>query len=117
LVAAFSKEPKPPMNAPRTLALLSCFWLSSCFTLGLWGFQPDYDDVDPVTGQPAYAYDEDTEWSWGLLGLRLLLTPVTLALDCVTCPVQGALGLCGDDDDDDCNKHRKHDRHCKHGHR
>src|SRR5262245_30058078 len=92
---------EPPMNALRTLAPLSCFpcvLLTSCFTLGLWGFHPDDDDVDPVTGQATYVYDEHTKWTWGLFGLRVLLTPVTLALDCVTCPVQCALGLTGDDD-------------------
>ncbi len=79
--------------------------LCSCFTLGLWGFEQE-DDADPVTGEEAlFAYDEETRWSWELLGLRILLTPVTLCLDCVTAPVQCFLWG-GDDDDDHCRRHR-----------
>lgn len=80
--------------------------LCSCFTMGLWGFLPE-DDTDPITGdeETAFAYDEETEWSWELLGLRVLLTPVTLCLDCVTAPVQCFLWG-GDDDDDHCRRRR-----------
>ena len=51
----------------------------------------------PVLGA-GFVYDEDTEWSWSLFGLRLLGTPFTFALDVLTSPVQ-AFFL---DDDDDC---------------
>lgn len=94
-----------PLRLVRSLALSTL--LCSCFTLGLWGFQPE-DDTDPVTGDDdtAFAYDEETEWSWELLGLRILLTPATLCLDCLTCPVQCFLWANDDDDDDHCRRHR-----------
>ncbi|MHC4514532.1 MAG: hypothetical protein ACYTGO_07110 [Planctomycetota bacterium] len=40
------------------------FALSSCFTMVLWGFEPD-SIHDPETGKEktAFRYDEDTEWS------------------------------------------------------
>jgi hypothetical protein len=62
---------------------------SSCFTLGLWGFFPE-DEEDAATGEysTGFAYDPETEWSWELVGLRLLLTPFSLGLDVLTCPVQ-----------------------------
>ena len=69
--------------------------------MGLWGFELE-DEQDPFTGQceTTYAYDSRTEWSWGKLGLRVLLTPFTLALDCLTCPIQCIL-LCDNCDDDE----------------
>lgn len=75
--------------------------LGGCFTLALWGFLPE-DERDPFTGEEStsFAYDEDTEWSWGAFALRVLGTPFTLALDCVTCPVQAVWFGFGDDDED-----------------
>ncbi len=72
--------------------------LQSCFTAAVWGFYPE-DEYDPVSGttESSFTYDEGTEWSWSLLGLRILATPFSLGLDCLTLPVQ--LFLWGDDDD------------------
>ena len=80
-------------------AMLLPLLLSSCFTLTLWGFEPN-DERDPNTGseETFFTYDEETEWSWGLFGLRVLGTPFTLALDGLTCPVQAFLFF----DDEDC---------------
>lgn len=66
---------------------------SSCFTMGLWGFLPQ-EEFDPCTGQSetVYEYDDETRWSWELVGLRLLLTPLSLGLDLVTSPVQACMG-------------------------
>ena len=77
--------------------------LSSCFTMGLWGFTPE-TERDAFTGkeESTFAYDEETEWSWQLFCLRVLLTPVTVGLDCLTCPVQAVLFF-ADDDDDGCS--------------
>ena len=87
--------------AHRAAALLLPLLLSSCFTLTLWGFELE-SETDPFTGrtEEEFTYDKDTEWSWGLLGLRLLGTPFALALDCLTAPVQA--WVFWDDDDDDC---------------
>lgn len=84
----------------RGAALLLPIALGGCFTMGLWGFLPE-EDRDPFTGreETSFAYDEDTEWSWGKFALRVLGTPFALALDCVTAPVQAVLLGIGDDDD------------------
>jgi hypothetical protein len=83
--------------------LLLPFLLSSCFTLGLWGFYAETEQTWTGEEETAFAYDEETEWSWKLFFLRVLLTPVTVGLDCLTCPVQCVLFW---DDDDDACKHR-----------
>lgn len=91
-----------PLSTRRVASLLVVslpILCSSCFTLGLWGCFPE-DEADPVTGEysTAFAYDPETEWSWELVGMRLLLTPFTLGLDLVTCPVQCLMfgdGECG----------------------
>jgi len=76
--------------------------------MGLWGFELE-DEDDAFTGQSeaTFVYDPETKWSWGKLGLRVLLTPFTLALDCLTCPIQ-AIFVCDDSDDGDghCHCHR-----------
>ncbi|MGC6488283.1 MAG: hypothetical protein ACON4Z_11605 [Planctomycetota bacterium] len=71
------------------LALAACLTLPSCFTMTLWGFEPDAEQ-DRWTGETerTMTYDDETEWSWELLGVRLLGTPFALALDCLTAPVQ-----------------------------
>lgn len=86
--------------------------LSSCFTLGLWGFEPK-TERNVVTGktETSFAYDSDTEWSWSLFFQRLLWTPVTLAVDCLTAPVQAWLFDDDDDSDDDDGKHGQRCRH------
>jgi hypothetical protein len=63
--------------------------LPSCFTMTLWGFELD-SEQDRWTGESeqSMSYDPETEWSWKLLGVRLLGTPFALALDCLTAPVQ-----------------------------
>lgn len=87
------------MKALRHIAVLALpLLLCSCFTMMLWGFSPEAEH-DPLTGEEesSYVYDEETEWSWSLFGLRVLGTPFTLVLDCLTAPVQ--VFLWGDDDD------------------
>jgi hypothetical protein len=83
------------------LALASLLFLPSCFTLGLWGFDQTLER-DPSSGQleSTANYDETTEWSWELLGFRLLFTPVTLVLDCATAPIQAWWFGTGEDDDE-----------------
>ena len=78
--------------------MLLPFLLSSCFTMGLWGFNPS-SDVNRVTGEEefVYEYDDSTSWTWARFGLRLLGTPITLALDCLTAPIQ--VFFLGSDDD------------------
>ena len=92
-----------PLVKPTTLAaVLLLLVLPSCFTMSLWGF--DVEEVEnPDTGreETVMEYDPETEWSWGLFGLRVLATPFSLVLDCVTAPVQAIL-YWNDDEDDDC---------------
>ena len=93
----------PRRSSPLLLRLGACALpavLSGCFTMALWGAWPE-PEQDPITGksETTFEYDADTEWSWDLLAMRVLLTPFTLGLDCLTCPVQAALGLCDCDDD------------------
>ena len=87
----------------RAAALCLPLVLSSCFTMAVWGFHPD-TDTDPVSHDTdtSFAYDEETEWSWGLFFGRLGLTPFAVALDVLTCPVQAF--LFGWDDDEDAAK-------------
>ena len=68
--------------------------------MGLWGHSTE-SRRDPVTGatEADYVYNEDTEWSWSLVGLRVLLTPFTLVLDCLTMPAQEWLWGDGESDD------------------
>ena len=83
----------------RPLVLASLLCLPSCFTMALWGFDTHTEEnVRTGRDEAWHSYQEDTEWSWQLLGLRLLGTPFALALDCVTWPVQ--VFLWADEDDD-----------------
>jgi len=83
------------------LALPLCLTLSSCFTLGLWGF--DYN----TSGGKSWEFDE-TSWQgdnhipWYT---RLLLTPLTLAADVATICIQ--YWLFADDDDGDAGARRR----------
>ena len=85
-----------------TALLLS---LQSCFTLGLWGF--DYTGDADSDDESSFEFrDEpaDLPWTWKAVGLRVLLTPIALALDVVTSPVQCAIlgiGWLGSDDEAD----------------
>lgn len=71
--------------------------LSSCFTMGLWGFE--LDDETDAGGTSTFCYDEETEWSWRLFAGRLLLTPFAVGLDLLTSPLQMVSWA---DDDDEC---------------
>ena len=89
------------------LALSALLLLPSCFTFGLWGFELQ-SEREARTGRTEHAmrYDPDTEWSWELLGMRLLGTPFALALDCLTAPVQAYFLV--DEDEDDGRDHGYH---------
>jgi hypothetical protein len=104
-------SPVRQRQAAAAAALLLPLVLHGCFTMGLWGFFPE-EEPNPCTGEPerGFAYDEQTEWSWSKFGLRVLLTPLALALDCLTCPVQAVVFGCGDDDDEDDDGARAHRR-------
>jgi hypothetical protein len=73
--------------------------LTSCFTMMVWGFDTE-SECDAASGdsETTFAYDEETEWSWGLFFGRLGLTPFAIVLDVLTCPVQAV--LFGWDDDE-----------------
>jgi hypothetical protein len=88
----------------RPFAVLLPFVLTSCFTMGLWGFTADDDDAGSGGCDPSYSYDPATQWSWGLLCLRVLVTPLTLCLDCLTAPLQSCC--------DDPPHHKHHHCHC-----
>lgn len=94
-------------RAKLALATTLLLALQSCFTLGLWGFDytPDADGADRDDSSNFEFSDEpgDPPWTWKAVGLRVLLTPIALALDIVTSPVQCAvlgIGWLGSDDDD-----------------
>lgn len=83
----------------RIAALLLATTLSSCFTGAIWGFFPRQDDDDPDATAMALTYERGTKWSWELVLGRILATPFTLVLDCVTLPVQAVLFGWNDDDE------------------
>jgi hypothetical protein len=87
------------LRAAFLLAMLCS--LPSCFTMTVWGFELQGSN-DSITSESdsVMVYDPETEWSWELFGLRLLATPFTLGLDCVTAPLQLFLLQNNDDDDD-----------------
>jgi hypothetical protein len=87
----------------RCLALVLPFACASCFTMGLWGLEPE-DDVDPATGRvdTVFALDDEARWGWEEIGWRVALTPFSVALDVLTCPVQ--CWLWADDDDCSCDR-------------
>ena len=86
----------------RAAALCLPLVLASCFTMAVWGVYPEFDQASS-SEETTFAYDEETEWSWGLFFGRLALTPFAFALDVLTCPVQAFL-FGGDDDGEDCPK-------------
>jgi len=89
------------------LSLVGLLLLPSCFTMTLWGFDHEREQ-DRYTGETSssFSYDQETEWSWELLGMRLLGTPFALALDCLTAPVQAYFLV--DEDEDDGRDHGYH---------
>lgn len=98
-----TRERKIPLGLRRTLlwtgGVLSSTLLTSCFTLMLWGADLDLSEEDP-----ALFTFENADVGWGNVGYRVLWTPLVLALDCATMPVQFlGLGLwsCLNDDEDD----------------
>ncbi len=76
----------------------ACALLTSCLTLGAWGFDYRVDDGDdePSWCWSRQSYDAGKMAWWQ----RVLLTPLTLAVDCLTWPLQ--CWLFKDDEDDTC---------------
>ena len=81
--------------------------LQSCFTAALWGGEVRSMSrrEDPRTGESSTRVSlqvkdgaEDSDWSFGAVVGRVFLTPLTLVLDAVTCPVQLFWYENGDDD-------------------
>ena len=94
---------KRHLRATLLLALLTMLCsLSSCFTMAVWGFEPE-QSIDQISGkqETVMVYDSETEWSWELFGMRLLATPLTLVLDIATSPIQAFFPQNDDDDEDD----------------
>ena len=93
---------RPIRRRAIALALPLCLMLSSCFTLGLWGF--DYRASD---GGSSWEFDE-TSWEgqnhirWYT---RVILTPFTLAADVATICIQ--YWLFADDDDGGHRRRRR----------
>ena len=77
----------------RRIGLVVCLsgytLLTSCFTSGLWSDSFVSVSYDPDTGEPQVETD---------VVAKLCLTPLTLLLDVVTCPIQAALLGSGGDD-------------------
>ena len=90
--------------AKHAAALCLPLVLTSCFTMMVWGFFPERE-YDAASGDDhtSFAYDEETEWSWGMFFARLGLTPFAVVLDVLTCPVQ-AFVFGWDDEDEDVPK-------------
>ena len=61
------------------VARMPTLLLSSCFTMMVWGFEPD-EECDRW-GNLTMVYDPATEWTWDRVGCRVLLTPPAFALD------------------------------------
>ena len=83
---------RPRSRKAGRLAALACcaVVLQSCFTNALWGFEPD-----PRGGYAESTFELPTDELW--IGWKILLSPVTLLIDCVTWPFQET--LFGDDDE------------------
>ena len=82
-----------PRRALTKMLLLAVLFLpmQSCFTVHVWGGTLSKKGQDSI-----YSF-EDADITWDDVWLRVLLTPVSLGLDCVTMPVQ--LFFLGDTDD------------------
>ncbi|MBK8979663.1 MAG: hypothetical protein IPM29_27505 [Planctomycetes bacterium] len=97
--------------ALRCVALGALLALPSCFTAALWGvdvFGADEEFPDPP---PAAGADEsDVDWSTEAIMGRVLLTPIAVGLDLLTCPIQAwLLGLADDDDEGHDRRRRRRD--------
>lgn len=97
--------------ARHAVLLSASVLLQSCFTMALWGCFPE-TEFDPRTGESEtyFEYDSKTEWSWSMFFVRVLLTPVTLTADCLTCPVQQVFL---EDDEDRKRKQQSKKSRCK----
>ncbi len=94
-------SPLPARRLRWSLVLLAPLLLSSCFTMMVWGFEPD-EECDRW-GNLTMVYDPATEWTWDRVGCRVLLTPPAVALDVllsmVECWMCWGDCACGEDDD------------------
>ena len=92
---------------PSSLALAACALLSGCFTTLLWGGDVSGDDNVHAFSR---SYTEASLERAGRenrghalpLWQRLVLTPIAVALDLLTLPIQGAIS----DSDDDGSSRR-----------
>jgi hypothetical protein len=71
-----------------------CLLLPGCFTSALWG--KDLDDTS-LTSEETYEHEKPVP-----LWIRIVCTPLAIALDILTAPLQDLVSD-EDDDDDDCN--------------
>ena len=92
-------RPHPRRWCQAVLLAAACTLLSSCCTMIVWGFELRTEDADTSWQWCRETYDEqDMAW-WQ----RVLLTPLTLLVDCATWPLQYWLF----EDDDDCHRHHR----------
>lgn len=79
----------PWCRCRRLCAIVLPLLLNSCMTAGLWGYE--YRRHRHTLGDPApasFVAARGTDWSWWRVLLRTVVTPVTVALDVVTLPLQ-----------------------------
>ena len=101
------QEPQPcRLTSPRRvltkMLLLGVLFLplESCITVHLWG--GDLIEADDGRGGQEQIYSfKDADITWGNVWSRVLWTPVTLCLDCVTMPAQVFMFWIDDLDDED----------------
>lgn len=91
----------------KTVLLATVLGLQSCITSALWGLDLDEDEDDRSAYCQRDGRKKHRSTKFEDVGLRILLTPVTLGLDLLTAPLQG----CMNDDDEDCNRRRS--RRCR----
>lgn len=86
-----------PVDTPRPCVLVATallLLLPACFTASLWGGRSFGAEIDPETGRSREVLafdlfgDEREEPTAAEIGCRLLLTPLAVVLDALTCPVQ-----------------------------
>jgi uncharacterized protein YceK len=81
--------------------------LHGCMTAGLWGFDVT-SERDPITREEQTSLEAREGEELGSVWLRLLATPFTLVLDCLTLPIQ-AWVFGWDDDEDESRSQRDAD--------